>query len=101
MKSDVDAAVRGGDAASGATTHVFQALQYLRKLCAHPRLVTTPAGKKNAAFGPEPRRRLAQVFGAARPVDCGVGTDPTAETDLEGGGRNPASGQGACSSSPS
>ena len=33
VKSDVDAAVRGGgDAASGATTHVFQALQYPRKL---------------------------------------------------------------------
>ena len=97
VKSDVDAAVRGGgDAASGATTHVFQALQYLRKLCAHPRLVTTPAGKKNAAFGPRTQEAYSPKFLALKQIllDCGVGTDPTAETDLEGGGRNPASGAG-------
>ena len=36
----------GGESASGAATHVFQALQYLRKLCSHPRLVTEGDGKK-------------------------------------------------------
>ena len=75
---------------------MFQALQYLRKLCAHPRLVTTPAGKKNAAFGPRTQEAYSPKFLALKQIllDCGVGTDPTAETDLEGGGRNPASGAG-------
>lgn len=96
-KTDVDAAVRGGgDAASGATAHVFQALQYLRKLCSHPRLVTAPAGKKNAEYGPRTQEAYSPKFLALKQIllDCGVGTDPTAETDPEGGGGNPQSGAG-------
>ena len=57
-KTDVEAVVKGAGGAGvgggaeggsgGGTAHVFQALQYLRKLCSHPRLVTPPDDKNKS-----------------------------------------------------
>uniref|UniRef100_A0A0B6ZWL7 Helicase C-terminal domain-containing protein n=1 Tax=Arion vulgaris TaxID=1028688 RepID=A0A0B6ZWL7_9EUPU len=47
-KRSVDETVKGGDESkekrvtNHGTTHIFQALQYLRKVCNHPALVVTP-----------------------------------------------------------
>ena len=42
MKSGIASEVKGQDGAK-ASTHVFNALQYLKKLCTHPSLVVTAA----------------------------------------------------------
>ena len=47
---DASGSVPGEDGKEGTgTAHVFQALQYLRKLCSHPRLVQPGAGASTAS----------------------------------------------------
>lgn len=72
----------GGESASGAATHVFQALQYLRKLCSHPRLVTEGDGKKGKKAKPT-AETMSPKFMALKQIllDCGIGEDPLAEKD--------------------
>lgn len=111
-KTDVEAVVKGAGGveagggaeggSGGGTAHVFQALQYLRKLCSHPRLVTPPDDKnksksKSAAAGLGARvaeayspkfRALKQIL-----LDCGVGVDKVVtEPDPEGEFRTAAGG---------
>jgi TATA-binding protein-associated factor len=43
-------AASGGASVAAAQPHVFQALQYLRKVCNHPALVLTPTHANFAAF---------------------------------------------------
>ncbi|CAG8961436.1 hypothetical protein HYFRA_00013886 [Hymenoscyphus fraxineus] len=76
-----------------AKQHIFQALQYMRKLCNSPALVMKEGHKQYEAT----QRLLAKQgtslndpvhapkLTALRDllVDCGIGTDPSAEGDLE------------------
>ena len=70
---------------------LFQALQYLRKLCSHPRLVTG-TGKKMGIKGGGGGGHLAASYSpkflALKQIllDCGVGIDPMAESKEEGEG---------------
>ncbi|XP_013387250.1 TATA-binding protein-associated factor 172-like [Lingula anatina] len=41
-KKNVESDIEEGDGKSSAHSHIFQALQYLRKVCNHPALVLTP-----------------------------------------------------------
>ena len=72
----------GGESASGAATHVFQALQYQRKLCSHPRLVTEGDGKTGKKAKPT-AETMSPTFMALKQIllDCGIGEDPLAEKD--------------------
>ena len=82
------------------TAHVFQALQYLRKLCSHPRLVTPAVGGKKggviSGLGPRTQESWSPKFRALKQIllDCGVGADKLAEVDPEGGGGS-SGGSGA------
>ena len=111
-KTDVEAVVKGAGGAEagggaeggsgGGTAHVFQALQYLRKLCSHPRLVTPPDDKnksKSKSAGAGLGARVAEAyspkFRALKQIllDCGVGVDKVVtEPDPEGEFRTAAGG---------
>ena len=111
-KTDVEAVVKGAGGAGagggaeggsgGGTAHVFQALQYLRKLCSHPRLVTPPDDKnksKSKSAGAGLGARVAEAyspkFRALKQIllDCGVGVDKVVtEPDPEGEFRTAAGG---------
>ncbi|KAJ3196679.1 btaf1 RNA polymerase II, B-TFIID transcription factor-associated, 170kDa [Irineochytrium annulatum] len=92
-KADLGTAVEGkkdakGKGKAGTGTHVFQALQYLRKLCNHPSLVLTPKhpqyekiSKQMAADGDSiDDIKHAPKIAALRQIllDCGIGADPDA-----------------------
>ena len=90
-KSEAVSAIESGGNAEGAAAHVFQTLQYLRKLCSHPKLVADKAGKK---FDPDMRSpkfdALKQIL-----IDCGIGVDVEEEkASGEEAKPNPASGSG-------
>lgn len=111
-KTDVEAVVKGAGGveagggaeggSGGGTAHVFQALQYLRKLCSHPRLVTPPDDKnksKSKSAGAGLGARVAEAyspkFRALKQIllDCGVGVDKVVtEPDPEGEFRTAAGG---------
>ena len=106
-KTDVEAVVKGAESsgggaeggAGGGTAHVFQALQYLRKLCSHPRLVTPPDGKSKsksaAGLGARAAEAYSPKFRALKQIllDCGVGVDKVVtEPDPEGEFRTAAGG---------
>lgn len=111
-KTDVEAVVKGAGGveagggaeggSGGGTAHVFQALQYLRKLCSHPRLVTPPDDKnksKSKSAGAGLGTRVAEAyspkFRALKQIllDCGVGVDKVVtEPDPEGEFRTAAGG---------
>jgi len=88
-------AIQSGGSAEGAAQHVFQTLQYLRKLCSHPRLVTGDGGtKKTTKLDPEMR---SPKFDALKQIllDCGIGVDIDEEKANGGEAKpNPASGSG-------
>jgi TATA-binding protein-associated factor len=89
-REDASGSVPGEDGKEGAgTAHVFQALQYLRKLCSHPRLVQPGGvGKRGTPEQTSPKFvALKQIL-----LDCGVGVDATAEPDPDGGAARPAGG---------
>lgn len=94
-KKTVDESVGGTEesqaANMGATAHVFQALQYLRKVCNHPKLVLNPQH-------PEYRRINAMLEHSGTPLsdishaaklsslrqlllDCGIGTAGSLEQE--------------------
>ena len=91
VKSEIETAVSGGGGGAdgdgtGATSHVFQALQYLRKLCSHPRLVN---GGKKAVGGKVSAEDASPKFVALKQIllDAGIGRDPDVEReDQETGG---------------
>lgn len=90
-KSAAVSAVEGGGNAEGAAAHVFQTLQYLRKLCSHPKLVSDTTSKK---FDPDMRSpkfdALKQIL-----IDCGIGVDVEEEkASGEDAKPNPAAGAG-------
>ena len=90
-KSAAVRAVEGGGNAEGAAAHVFQTLQYLRKLCSHPKLVSDTTSKK---FDPDMRSpkfdALKQIL-----IDCGIGVDVEEEkASGEDAKPNPAAGAG-------
>jgi TATA-binding protein-associated factor len=111
-KTDVEAVVKGAGGAGagegaeggsgGGTAHVFQALQYLRKLCSHPRLVTPPDDKNKsksksavAGLGARVAEAYSPKFRALKQIllDCGVGVDKVVtEPDPEGEFRTAAGG---------
>jgi TATA-binding protein-associated factor len=101
-KTDVEAAVKGagggGAEGGGGAAHVFQALQYLRKLCSHPRLVTQPDGKsksKSAGLGARGAESYSPKFRALKQIllDCGVGVDKVVtDPDPDGEFRTAAGG---------
>lgn len=87
-KEDVSKALMSGDgsdgSAGGGAPHVFQALQYLRKLCSHPRLVDgslkDKASKKaieNRNDGDKDNQNWSPKFEALKQIllDCGIGRD--------------------------
>ena len=89
-REDTSGSVPGEDGKEGTgTAHVFQALQYLRKLCSHPRLVQPGGvGKRGTPEQTSPKFvALKQIL-----LDCGVGVDATAEPDPDGGAARPAGG---------
>jgi TATA-binding protein-associated factor len=78
---------------TGGHTHIFQALQYLRKLCNHPSLVLTdahPKYKEVMALIKKENRELIDIENAPKLMslkqlllDCGIGQteqDPTTMT---------------------
>ena len=99
-RQGVGGGAEGGS--GGGTAHVFQALQYLRKLCSHPRLVTPPDDKnksKSKSAGAGLGARVAEAyspkFRALKQIllDCGVGVDKVVtEPDPEGEFRTAAGG---------
>lgn len=104
----VAAALAGGDAtgrpALSATGHVFQALQYLRKLCNHPLLVLSPDHPMWRALPDGTRASLHDLAHAPKLqavqqllLDCGIGVagGAAAAADDDGGG----GGNGGSSSS--
>jgi len=91
-KDQAVSAIEGGGGAEGAAQHVFTTLQYLRKLCSHPKLVVSDGASKK--FNPEMRSpkfdALKQIL-----IDCGIGVDLEEEkSNGDEGKPNPASGAG-------
>lgn len=89
-KNEVADLISGGAAAKvssggagGAAAHVFQALQYLRKLCSHPRLVMGTGKKTVKGTGAQLAQAYSPKFVALKQIllDCGIGIDPNAEVD--------------------
>lgn len=78
-----------------AKQHIFQALQYMRKLCNSPSLVVKEGHKQYDSI----QRQLAASHSSLRDiahapkltalrdllVDCGIGVDPTADGELDTG----------------
>ncbi|EJD46099.1 SNF2 superfamily chromatin remodeling protein [Auricularia subglabra TFB-10046 SS5] len=74
--------------AAGPSTHIFQALQYLRKLCNHPALALKTLAEKNVAelverFSKNTPASLRDIEHAPKLqalrqllLDCGIGTSP-------------------------
>ena len=91
-KNEAVSAVETGGNAEGAAQHVFTTLQYLRKLCSHPKLAAgDKVGKK---FDPNMRSpkfdALKQIL-----IDCGIGVDAEEEkASGEEAKPNPAAGAG-------
>ncbi|KAA8492942.1 TATA-binding protein-associated factor [Porphyridium purpureum] len=77
---------------SSASTHVFQALQYLRRLCSHPKLVLQPGGVLSRRAAEELEACGASLndvdvsskLASLREllVECGIGTKSSAPTTL-------------------
>ena len=94
-KEDVSKALisggSGGEDASGAPVHVFQALQYLRKLCSHPRLVDGSLNEKSSSKSIAKRisdnidddMNWSPKFEALKQIllDCGIGRDAHVEEE--------------------
>jgi TATA-binding protein-associated factor len=91
-KNEAVAAVESGGSAEGAAQHVFTTLQYLRKLCSHPKLVANDP-KKMKKNDPELR---SPKFDALKQIllDCGIGVDVEEEKASGESKPNPASGSG-------
>ena len=84
---------KAGSTDREAKQHIFQALQYMRKLCNSPALVVKPEHKQYNAI----TRRLASQNTSLRDVahapkltalrdllvDCGIGVDPSTEGELD------------------
>jgi len=93
-KNQAVEAIQSGGSGDGDAQHVFQTLQYLRKLCSHPRLVAGDGTKKAAKLDPEMR---SPKFDALKQIllDCGIGVDVEEEKSNGGEAKpNPASGSG-------
>ena len=100
-KEDVSKALSSGgggadnSGGNGGSVHVFQALQYLRKLCSHPRLVDGSLNEKSSAKsvakriadGSDNDMNWSPKFEALKQIllDCGIGRDAFND-DEEGGG---------------
>ena len=86
VSAELDAAEAEEAAASKATQHVFQALQYLRKLCSHPALVYDPAIPMHVAALKEAGGELHSIQHAPKLLalrqllhDSGIGTEESAQ----------------------
>jgi len=94
-KEDVSKALVSGSSGAGggdgAPVHVFQALQYLRKLCSHPRLVDGSLNEKSSAKSVAKRSdddmNWSPKFEALKQIllDCGIGRDAHADDDGDNG----------------
>ena len=83
---------KAGNDDKEAKTHIFQALQYMRKLCNSPSLVVKEGHKqydaiqKQLALNNSSLKDIAHApkLGALRDllVDCGIGSTPTSDNDL-------------------
>lgn len=94
-KKSVDDSVTGASenqpVNSHATAHVFQALQYLRKVCNHPKLVLNPQHPEYTrimASLQQSESSLSDINHAAKLrslrqllLDCGIGTDTQPEQE--------------------
>ena len=58
---DLDPVESDSVAVSRPTTHVFQLLQYLRKLCVHPSLILTPENPMNSEINSELARNHTKM----------------------------------------
>ncbi|KAH7908585.1 hypothetical protein BJ138DRAFT_1157339 [Hygrophoropsis aurantiaca] len=94
-KTEVDGVVQSGTTKSspkdGGQQHVFQSLQYLRKLCNHPSLILKTNSKSVAAalekVGGKPDS-LSEIQHAPKLLalrqlltDCGIGSNPSVTAD--------------------
>jgi TATA-binding protein-associated factor len=83
----------GGAATGGAATHIFQALQYLRKLSNHPKLVLSPLHPEMANVNKMLKNEgltlddisLAPKLLALRQIlwDCGIGNEVVKKEEAE------------------
>ena len=79
-------AEKAGSESKEAKQHIFQALQYMRKLCNSPALVVKEDHKQYAAIQAQLARQNSSLKDVAHApkltalrdllVDCGIGTDP-------------------------
>jgi len=103
LKADSSVEAKGGctDKAAGSSMHVFQALQYLRKLCIHPSLVLTPGHPLEGEVRDELQRQnwslasdleVAPKFSMLKEllIECGLGgaEDSGMSEDLVSGNRH-------------
>lgn len=83
--AELDAAERSEEGASKASQHVFQSLQYLRKLCSHPALVFDASHPAHAAALREVGGELHALQHSPKLLalrqlllDSGIGAEPAA-----------------------
>lgn len=83
---------KAGDDSKEAKQHIFQALQYMRKLCNSPSLVVKEDHKQYAAIQSQLARQHSSLKDVAHApkltalrdllVDCGIGTDPAENSNF-------------------
>jgi TATA-binding protein-associated factor len=88
---------QAGDESKEAKQHIFQALQYMRKLCNSPSLVVKEGHKNYDSIQSQLKSSKSSLTDVAHApkltalrdllVDCGIGTPPPAEGEL-GSGEN-------------